>query len=116
MDELPGDDKAHLSSLKGLRADLDTVVAEYTRIGKDPATSGNTKRRHQNALLDGDGMDILKRMKTTFSSLKSTEDLAHQQMSAVVLESAAVLAAGSARGANQKLYREATETRSSIYK
>jgi hypothetical protein len=117
LEELPGDDKMHLSALKGLRDELQTVINEYNTEGKVTTHSKDTVRRRQNALLKNRGIPTLQRIEALLPQLQSSEakDIAHQQMGVIAMETKAIYEAGRSRVLNRAFNNLALTIRSNIY-
>jgi hypothetical protein len=117
IEDLPGDDKMHLASLKGLRTEFQTFVSDYNAEGKMGNHSQTTIRRKQNDLIQLNGIPTLNRIDALLGQLESTaaKDLAREQMGIIALETKTIQAAGPKRKANRALNRLALDIRAKIY-
>ncbi|GCA62687.1 hypothetical protein KIPB_005190 [Kipferlia bialata] len=117
ISELPGDDKANLSSLKGLRDEMDMIVAEYNSIGRDRDHSMDWIRKKQNLLLEGRARPTLERISKVLPLFESTDakDIAHKHMSVICLEMKAIKDSGPARKWNKALEYEARRLQGKIH-
>jgi hypothetical protein len=117
MEDLPGDDKMNLATLKALRDEIQVIVDEYNSEGKNSARGKDTIRRRQNTLLTTRGIPTLERIGALVQLLESTsaKDLAHQQMGVICLETKAIFNSARTRKINKAFDRLAMEVRSGIY-